>query len=153
MNVFLIPLTHFQLVKHSHHQQWLFILIMLSIVNLIHTTRSFLVLSIFLRVVFPVQERKTATLRNYPRNLPSVFPRGVVYYVYSNDICQQGTKYINEALKYTTRLKQMSPEVESKWCFWCLVESCSGNELRFVSWFIYSFGCGGSYPSKWCDAY
>ena len=61
--------------------------------------------------MYPLYERRIAVMQNYDLQIPVVGPRGVVFYVYSSDVCAQDSKYITETLRYTRRLKAMSPRV------------------------------------------
>lgn len=67
--------------------------------------------------VYPLYERKIAVMQNYDLQIPAVGPRGVVFYVYSSDVCAQDSKYITETLRYTRRLKAMSPHVGVCVCY------------------------------------
>ena len=58
-----------------------------------------------------MQERKKAVLLNHPFSIPIIADHGVLFYVYSNTICEHNNSYIESLYEYANQFRSFSPSV------------------------------------------
>ena len=58
-----------------------------------------------------MKERKKAVLLNQPFSVPIIADHGVLFYIYSNSICERNNTYTESLSEYASQFHSFSPSV------------------------------------------